>query len=121
MARQVSRRDGSEWGKITIEDFQGTAQVLAFKDIWQSYKETLRQDAVVLLKGKVSGRERDEDDPPIFLDSAEPLDAVPNSGRLAVEIELDAGSDLSGEAFREAKAIMGDHLGGAPWVEFRRG
>ena len=117
VARQVSRRDGSEWGKVTIEDFQGTAQVLAFKDIWQSYKETLRQDAVVLLKGKVSGRERDEDDPPIFLDSVEPLDAVPNSGRLAVQIELDAGSDLNGEAFREAKRVMGDHLGGAP-LEF---
>ncbi|NNF26822.1 MAG: hypothetical protein HKN73_06370, partial [Gemmatimonadetes bacterium] len=117
VARQVSRRDGSEWGKITIEDFQGTAQVLAFKDIWQSYKETLRQDAVVLLKGKVSGRERDEDDPPIFLDSVEPLDAVPNSGRLAVQIELDTASDLTGDAFREAKAIMGDHLGGAP-LEF---
>ena len=117
VARQVSRRDGSEWGKITIEDFQGTAQVLAFKDIWQSYKETLRQDAVVLLKGKVSGRERDEDDPPIFLDSAEPLEAVPNSGRLVVQIELDTDSPLSGDAFTEAKAIMGDHLGGAP-LEF---
>ncbi len=117
VSRQVSRRDGSEWGKITIEDFQGTAQVLAFKDAWQSYKETLRQDAVVLLKGKVSGRERDEDDPPIFLDSAEPLDAVPNSGRLAVEIELDAESDLTGDVFARAKSVMSDHQGGAP-LEF---
>ena len=117
VSRQVSRRDGSEWGKITVEDFQGTAQVLAFKDTWQSYKETLRQDAVVLLKGKVSGRERDEEDPPIFLDSAEPLDAVPNSGRLAVEIEVDPEGDIEAEVFTKAKAVMTEHLGGAP-VEF---
>jgi len=116
-ARQISRRDGSEWGKITIEDFQGTAQVLAFKEAWQSYKETLRQDAVVLLKGKVSSRERDEEDPPIFLDSAEPLDVVPNSGRLAVEIEVDPDDDLTADLFTRAKGVMGAHPGGAP-VEF---
>ncbi|MGI9629012.1 MAG: DNA polymerase III subunit alpha [Longimicrobiales bacterium] len=120
VSRQVSRKDGSEWGKITIEDFQGTAQVLAFKDTWQSYKDTLRQDAVVLLQGKVSGRERDEEEPPIFLDSAEPLDAVPNSGRLAVEIEVDTDGELRVELFGKAKSVMGDHVGGAP-VEFVMG
>ena len=120
VSRQVSRKDGSEWGKVTIEDFQGTAQVLAFKETWQTYKDTLRQDAVVLLQGKVSGRERDEEDPPIFLDSAEPLDAVPNSGRLAVEIEVDPEADLEAEAFGRAKMVMADHLGGAP-VEFVMG
>ena len=52
--RQISRRDSSEWGKITVEDFHGTATVLAFKDNWQKYKETLQQDAVVLISGKVS-------------------------------------------------------------------
>ena len=32
--KRISRRDNSEWAKITVEDFQGTADVLAFKDNW---------------------------------------------------------------------------------------
>ena len=114
VARQVSRRDGSEWAKITVEGFHGTATVLAFKDVWQSYKETLRTDAVVLLRGKVSNRERDEEDPPVFLDSAEPLDAVRNSGRLVVRIEMEWDSELADDAFGKARAVMAGHVGWAP-------
>jgi hypothetical protein len=63
--------DGSEWGKITVEDFHGTATVLAFGEAWQKkHREVLKQDAPVLIRGAVSGRERDEEDPPLFLDGA---------------------------------------------------
>ena len=118
--RQISRRDSSEWGKITVEDFHGTATVLAFKDNWQKYKETLQQDAVVLISGKVSGRERDEDDPPIFLDDALLLDGVSNSGQLALQIELPMGAELDDDVFARAKEVLKAHPGMAP-VELRLG
>jgi len=118
--RQISRRDNSEWAKITVEDFHGTATVLAFKDNWQKYKETLHQDAVVLLSGKVSGRERDEEDPPIFLDAALPLDGVSNGGQLALQIELPVGAVLDDDVFVRAKEILKAHPGTAP-VEVRLG
>jgi len=118
--RQISRRDSSEWGKITVEDFHGTATVLAFKDNWQKYKETLQQDAVVLISGKVSGRERDEEDPPIFLDDALPLEGVPNSGQLALQIELPVGAELDDDVFARAKEVLVAHPGTAP-VEIRLG
>ena len=114
VTRQISRRDGSEWAKITVEGFQGTATVLAFKDVWQSGKETLRTDAVVLLRGKVSDRERDEEDPPIFLDGAEPLRGVPDSGRLAVRIALEWDDDLPEDAFDRARVVVAERTGGAP-------
>ena len=114
VARQVSRRDGSEWAKITVEGFHGTATVLAFRDVWQSCRETLQTDAVVLLRGKVSDRERDEEDPPIFLDSAEPLKGVPESGRLAVRIALDWDGELPADAFDQARVVMAARAGGAP-------
>ena len=114
VARQVSRRDGSEWAKITIEGFHGTATVLAFKEVWQSGKETLRPDAVVLLRGKVSDRERDEEDPPVFLDAAEPLKGVPGSGRLAVRIAVAWQDDLPDDAFGRAREVMAAHAGEAP-------
>ncbi len=114
VARQVSRRDGSEWAKITVEGFHGTATVLAFKDVWQSCKATLETDAVVLLRGKVSDRDRDEEDPPVFLDSVEPLRQVSDSGRLAVRIVLDLDSELGDDAFDKARAVMAANSGAAP-------
>jgi DNA polymerase-3 subunit alpha len=112
--RQISRRDNSEWGKITVEDFHGTATILAFKDNWQNYKEILHQDTVVLVSGKVSGRERDEEDPPIFLDEAVVLEGLANSGQLALQIELPTGTDLAGDVFARAKEVLASHPGTAP-------
>jgi DNA polymerase III subunit alpha len=88
VAKQFSRRDGKEWGKLTVEDFHGTATVLAFGEIWEKCRETLAQDAPVLIRGAVSGRERDEDDPPVFLDAAVPLTEIRASGEVALCIEL---------------------------------
>jgi DNA polymerase-3 subunit alpha len=118
--RQISRRDNTEWGKITVEDFHGTATVLAFKDNWQKYKDMLQQDAVVLLSGKVSGRERDEGDPPVFLDGAVLLEGVSNSGALALQIELPIGAELAEGVFARAKEVLMAHPGAAP-VELRLG
>jgi DNA polymerase-3 subunit alpha len=116
VARQISRRDSAEWGKITVEDFNGTATVLAFGDAWQKNKEVLRQDAVVEIVGRVSGRERDEEDPPIFLDSARPLEDV--TPELAVQIELELGSDVAAAAFEAAKKVIAAHPGPSPvWIQ----
>lgn len=114
VARQVSRRDGSEWAKLTVEGFQGTATVLAFREAWNEHRELLAPDAVVLLRGKVSDRERDEENPPVFLDGAEPLDQLPSSGRLTVQIALASDSQLSGDVFSKARAVMAEAPGGAP-------
>ena len=114
VTRQISRRDSSEWGKLLVEDFSGTATVLAFKEAWQEAKEILEQDAVVLIRGKVSSRERDEDDPPIFLDGAELLAGIPASGKLAVQIELEFGGMPKEKAFEKAKKILVAHPGVAP-------
>ena len=113
VARQISRRDNTEWGKITVEDFHGTATVLAFKDNWQKYKEVLYQDTVVLISGKVSGRERDEEDPPIFLDGAVVLEGLANSGQLALQIELPVDNDLDEDVFTRAKKVLAEHPGTA--------
>ncbi|MBT8335485.1 MAG: DNA polymerase III subunit alpha, partial [Gemmatimonadetes bacterium] len=113
VSRQISKRDNSEWGKIIVEDFHGTATILAFKDAWQAAKETLEVDAVVLIRGAVSSRERDEEDPPIFLDGVEALDALPASGQLSLEIEMAPGASLGDEVFAAARAVLEAHPGSA--------
>ncbi len=111
VSRQLSKRNGAEWARLGVEDFFGTATVLAFGDAWELNHDVLVQDAPVLIRGSVSGRERDEEAPPIFLDSVAPLSALWNSGSLALEIALPGGADLQVES---AGAILRAHPGSAP-------
>jgi DNA polymerase-3 subunit alpha len=120
-ARQISKKDGSEWGRVTVEDFHGTATVLAFGDLWAKYKEVLKQDAAVVIRGAVSGRERDEEEPPLFLDAAFPLEGVRESGEVGVVIELAAGSPAP-EAIGAARAVLAEHAGEGPlYVTWKNG
>jgi DNA polymerase-3 subunit alpha len=114
-ARQISKRDASEWGRITVEDFHGTATVLAFGDSWQKFKEVLQQDAPVLVRGAVSNRERDEEDPPLFLDSAVRLEDVGETGDVGVCVEL-SSSGTDPELIRRAKEVLARHPGPGPFV-----
>jgi DNA polymerase-3 subunit alpha len=109
-ARQISKKDGSEWGRITVEDFHGTATVLAFGESWAKYKDVLKQDAPVLIRGAVSNRDRDEEDPPVFLDGAVALSEIRNGGDVGVQIEI--GSDgPAPDALAAAKGILAEHAG----------
>ncbi len=112
--KRISRRDNSEWAKITVEDFQGTADVLAFKDNWVKSQEMLIQDSAVILKGKISNRERDEENPPIFLDEVVSMDEVPNSGQMTVEINLQKNSGLIDGTLSQIKETLINHPGNAP-------
>src|SRR5262249_34480986 len=110
VSRQLSKRNGAEWARITVEDFYGTASVLAFSDSWEMNQDVLVQDAPVLIRGSVSGRDRDEELPPIFLDSVAPLSAVWANGQVAVEIALNGDED----AVAAAADIFRAHPGTAP-------
>jgi DNA polymerase-3 subunit alpha len=117
VARQIKRSDNSEWGKITVEDFTGTATVLAFRDAWEGNKEILRQDAVVLVTGRVSDR-ADEEEPPIFLESVRMLEEMSETGELAIQIELELESDVTTDVFAEARKILLEHAGTSPvWLQ----
>ncbi len=117
VARQISRQ-GNEWGKIIVEDFTGTATILAFGDKWQEYKEILETDTVVLIAGRVSDRAGDEEDPPMFLESARLLDEVSEGGELAIQIGLPLDSSATAEAFAEARRVLAAHPGPSPvWLQ----
>jgi DNA polymerase-3 subunit alpha len=103
--RQISRKDGSEWGRITVEDFHGTATVLAFGESWMKWKEVLQNDAPVLIRGAVSGRERDEEDPPLFLDGALRLANLRETGDVGVALEVSA-AEAGPDALSKVKALV---------------
>lgn len=113
VSRQISKRNGNAWGRITVEDFHGTATVLAFGESWELNEDVLLQDTAVLIRGTVSGRERDEDAPPIFLDDVLPLEQVRTSDRLALELHLAAGATEEA-AIARATEVLRASPGKAP-------
>ncbi|MEJ2187001.1 MAG: DNA polymerase III subunit alpha, partial [Gemmatimonadota bacterium] len=113
VSRQISKRNGAEWGRVTVEDFHGTATVLAFGEVWEANRDVLMQDAPVLVRGQVSGRDRDEDDPPIFLDEVVPLASVRENGGLGLEVRLHNGEGAL-DRIASATAMFRGHPGSAP-------
>ena len=112
--KRISRKDNSEWAKITVEDFQGTAEVLAFRDNWLKCQGIVIQDSAVIVRGKISSRERDEENPPVFLDEVISMDDLPNSGQMTVEINLNKNDGSIEETLSQIKQTLTNHPGNAP-------
>ncbi len=111
VSRQISKRNGAEWGRVTVEDFYGTASVLCFGEAWELNHEILRQDAVLLLRGTGKGRE-DEEAPPLFLDEALALASLRTRGLLGLELRLPGAG--GGEALAQATSLLRASPGPAP-------
>ena len=72
----------------------------------------------MLVTGKVSSNERDEEDPPVFLDAARPLEDLASGGELAIQIELELDREVPEGAFAEAKRVLAAHPGASPvWLQ----
>jgi len=122
ISRRISRKDGSEWARLVFEDYYGTATALAFRDAWAKHRDQLVQGAPVLLIGAVSGRERDEENPPVFLNEVVPLETVYESGRVAICLELENGTEVDRDSLSEAVRIARAHPGPAALqVKLRNG
>ena len=62
--RQVSKRSGAEFARLTVEDFSGSSEVLVFPEAWAVIAERVRPDVPLLHQGRLlpegsGGREPD--------------------------------------------------------------
>ena len=112
--RQTAKKTGAEWAQVTIEDFHGTAECLAFPEAWKKLSAVIMPDAAYLFLGGYSQRDRGEDDAPFILESAEPLVGLRNSGRVALALRWGAKTRLAPDAGRAIAAVCAAHPGPAP-------
>ena len=103
---RVSRKNGREWCRLTVEDFHGTADALVFGDVWTEYRFLFAEDVPVLLTGTVSGNSRDDENPPIFVDSAKPLRELRDGGQFGVCIELRADENVESGHFEPVRRVL---------------
>jgi DNA polymerase III subunit alpha len=119
--RQISKRSGSEFARLTVEDFSGSAEVLIFPEKWASIADQIRTDIPVLLKGGYSRRDRDADAPTFIIESVQKFADLAFSGQVGVQITL-GGDTVTREVLRDVRAVIETHSTGstvAPALEVR--
>lgn len=112
--KQVSKRSGAEFARLTVEDFSGSSEVLVFPEAWAVIAERVRPDVPLLIKGGYSRKDQDVDSPTFIVESVTRFAEVRASGDLAVSIDLSRGSDLAPSVMDDVRVAMESHQGSAP-------
>ncbi|MFN2398410.1 MAG: DNA polymerase III subunit alpha [Gemmatimonadaceae bacterium] len=116
--RQLSKRSGAEFARLTVEDFSGSCEVLVFPEAWTLIGDRVRTDVPVLLKGGYSRRDQAGDNPVFIVESVTPFSELRANGNVAVAFELPAGASISPGVIADLRHIVQTHAGSAP-VELR--
>jgi len=120
--RQISKKTGKEYARITLEDFHGTAEAIVFPDAWAKLNQVLTVDTAVLLTGGYSARDRGEERVPFVVESARRLDELRSAGAIGVSLRWMAPAAPPAEALRAAAALCSAHPGPAPlYIEWADG
>jgi DNA polymerase III subunit alpha len=120
--KQISKRSGSEFARLTVEDFSGSSEVLIFPEKWAAIAGRIRTDIPVLLKGGYSKRDRDAESPTFIIESVTPFAELAFSGQIGVAISLGDGKDVNDDVLRDVRAVIETHSTGstvAPALEVR--
>ena len=102
----VGRSSGKEYCRLTLEDFHGTATAMVFGEVWAEHKGLFAEDSPVLIEGTVSGNSRDDENPPIFVDSVRQLKELHGSGQVGVCIELWEGDEAHPGEFGSVRELL---------------
>src|SRR5690606_38620531 len=115
--RQISKRSGAEFARLTIEDFTGSAEVLVFPERWAAIGDTVRTDIPVLLSGGYSRRDADADNPAFIVESVQRFAELQASCMVLVALSLtaqDGARSLPPGILKDVRAVVDAHPGSAP-------
>ncbi|MEO8880472.1 MAG: DNA polymerase III subunit alpha, partial [Gemmatimonadaceae bacterium] len=116
--KQVSKRSGSEFARLTVEDFSGSSEVLVFPEAWALLGDRIKADIPVLFKGGYSKRDQEVDNPTFIVESVTPFTELRATGNVAVSIELAAGAPVTADVMHDVREMVDAHAGSAP-IELR--
>jgi DNA polymerase-3 subunit alpha len=120
--RQISKRSGAEFARLTVEDFSGSSEVLVFPESWGLLADRVRSDVPVLMKGGYSKRDQDADSPTFIVESVTPFAELRLNGQVSIAIELAMGDAVTADVLGDVRAVIDAHAtphSGAPPLELR--
>jgi DNA polymerase-3 subunit alpha len=112
--RQLSKRTGSEFARLTIEDFSGSSEVMIFPEKWSVLSEQVKTDVPVLIKGGYPRRDQTADNPLFVVESVTRLAELRANGQVMISIELARDPALDPEVVRDVRAVVESFPGSAP-------
>src|SRR5205807_8039766 len=114
LKRQISKKTGAEYARLTLEDFHGTADALVFPEAWAKLNDVIHADDALLLSGGHSARDRDEEQAPFIVDAARPLDELKDSGAIGIALSWPSADPPPPDVARAVAALCASHPGPAP-------
>src|SRR5207249_10477480 len=81
---------------------------------WAKLNEVIRADRALLLAGSYSGRDRDEEQAPFIVETAQALDELKASGAIGIALRWSPGAPPPPDATRAVAALCAAHPGPAP-------
>ena len=120
--RQISKKTGAEFARLTVEDFSGSSEVLVFPEAWGLIADRLKTDVPVLIKGGYSRRDQEADHPTFIVASVTPFAELRLNGQVAVAIELTPDEIVSADIMRDVRSVVEAHStshAGTPPLEVR--
>src|SRR5213594_2486398 len=114
LKRQISKKSGAEYARLTLEDFTGTAEALVFPEAWAKLNGVIHTDGAYLLTGGYIPRDRGEEQAPFIVDSARSLDDLKPSGAIGVALRWTANTRPDPETARAIAALCAAHPGPTP-------
>jgi DNA polymerase-3 subunit alpha len=112
--KQISKKSGNEFARLSVEDFSGAGEVLVFPEAWAAIGDRVQADVPVLVKGGYSRRDQGVDSPTFIVESITRLAELRTAGQLAVSIELAENGSLARDVIRDVRAVVDAHPGSAP-------
>jgi DNA polymerase-3 subunit alpha len=128
--RQVSKRSGAEFARLTVEDFSGSSELLVFPEAWAALSDRIRTDVPILVKGGYSKRDQGADNPTYIVETVQRFEELRVAGQVAVELEIgsqgggaerdgvtDGGvgaGELSPDLMKDVRMVAESHPGSAP-------
>jgi DNA polymerase-3 subunit alpha len=109
--KQISKRSGAEFARLTVEDFSGSSEVLVFPEAWTMLGDRVKTDVPVLLKGSYSRRDQDVENPTFIVESLTPFVEMRLTGQVAVSIDVAVGGAgvLTPDVMRDVRAVIDTH------------
>ncbi|MDD3904961.1 MAG: DNA polymerase III subunit alpha [Candidatus Omnitrophica bacterium] len=106
----VTRKTNEKMAIVSLEDLNGTVEVLIFPATFQKVANLVKQDAILFIKGRLSLR---EDAPKIVANEVASLESVKMKYTKVVSIDL-LTAGLEAGALEKLKKVLGRYPGGIP-------
>ncbi|HYN83020.1 MAG TPA: DNA polymerase III subunit alpha [Gemmatimonadaceae bacterium] len=111
--RQLSKRTGSEFARVTIEDFSGSSEVMIFPEKWSVLSEQVKTDVPVLIKGGYPRRDQTADNPSFVVESVTRLAEFRANGQVMIAIDLTRDATLNPQVVHDVRAVVESFPGSA--------